>query len=44
MEYIEELVESGLQQKNIAVITPYNLQIELIRTEMKGRYKEVHLF
>ena len=41
MEYLSGLKEAGLKESDMAVITPYNLQIEFIRTEMKGHFKEV---
>ena len=41
VEYLSSLKEAGLKESDMAVITPYNLQIEFIRTEMKGQFKEV---
>ena len=41
VEYLTSLKEAGVKEADMAVITPYNLQIEFIRTEMMGRFKEV---
>ena len=33
VSHVESLVESGLDPSEIAVVTPYNLQVELIRSD-----------
>ena len=43
VEHIKELLECGMEMKDIAVITPYNLQIELIREVMGGLYKPIEV-
>lgn len=41
VEYLSGLKEAGVSEGDMAVITPYNLQIEFIRTQMMGSFKEV---
>ena len=36
--HVEDLVQSGLKPEEIAVITPYNLQVELIRLQLSSKY------
>ncbi|XP_063685644.1 DNA-binding protein SMUBP-2-like [Bolinopsis microptera] len=43
VEYLTSLKEAGVKEADMAVITPYNLQIEFIRAEMMGRFKEVEV-
>ena len=33
VSHVESLVKSGLDPSEIAVVTPYNLQVELIRSD-----------
>ena len=36
--HVESLISSGLNPSEIAVITPYNLQVELIRLQLSSNY------
>eukprot|EP00095_Tigriopus_kingsejongensis_P010403 maker-scaffold1716_size30199-snap-gene-0.9 protein:Tk10403 transcript:maker-scaffold1716_size30199-snap-gene-0.9-mRNA-1 annotation:"dna-binding protein smubp-2" len=36
--HVEELIKSGLKAAEIAVITPYNLQVELIRLQLAAKF------
>lgn len=36
--HVAELVDAGLPQEAIGVITPYNLQMELIKAKLQSRY------
>ncbi|CAL4188820.1 unnamed protein product, partial [Meganyctiphanes norvegica] len=40
---VEALVQAGLPLKDIAVITPYNLQVELIRSLIRSDYPGVEV-
>jgi ATP-dependent RNA/DNA helicase IGHMBP2 len=37
-KHVEKLIQSGLKQEQIAIITPYNLQMELIRAKLSIKY------
>ena len=39
--HVEELIKSNVKQDEIAVITPYNLQMELIRAKLHPKYPQV---
>lgn len=41
--HVSELVKSGLKQEQIAVITPYNLQMELIKAKLGSVYPLVEV-
>ena len=41
--HINELVELGVRVEDIAVVTPYNLQVELLRLNMRSRYPELEV-
>lgn len=41
--HVEELVSSGLNPADIAVITPYNLQVELIRLQLSSKYPQLEI-
>jgi ATP-dependent RNA/DNA helicase IGHMBP2 len=36
--HVNELIEAGLRQDQIGVITPYNLQMELIKAKLQNKY------
>lgn len=36
--HVGELIEAGLRQEEIGVITPYNLQVELIKAKLHSKY------
>jgi len=40
---VKELVEFGLKQEDMAVITPYNLQVETIRMNLHNQYNRVEV-
>ena len=39
--HVEELIAAGLKQECIGVITPYNLQMELIKAKLNTKYSQV---
>ncbi|XP_059090373.1 DNA-binding protein SMUBP-2-like [Tigriopus californicus] len=41
--HVEELISSGLNPADIAVITPYNLQVELIRLQLSSKYPKLEI-
>ena len=41
--YAEELIASGLDPSEIAVITPYNLQVEFIRMQLREKYPSLEI-
>lgn len=41
--HVTNLIQSGLKQEQIAVITPYNLQVELIRAKLHPKYPLVEV-
>ena len=41
--HINELVENGVNVDDIAVVTPYNLQVELMRTNMREKYPSLEI-
>ena len=36
--HVERLVGAGVRQEEIAIITPYNLQVELLRLNLQPKY------
>ncbi|XP_035827063.1 DNA-binding protein SMUBP-2 isoform X2 [Aplysia californica] len=40
---VEELVDLGLKPVDIAVIAPYNLQVDLLRIRLLGRYPDLEV-
>lgn len=41
--YVAELINTNLKQEEIAVITPYNLQVELIKAKLHSKYPLVEV-
>ncbi|XP_046352610.1 DNA-binding protein SMUBP-2-like [Haliotis rufescens] len=41
--HVEKLISSGLQPENIAVIAPYNLQVELLRVRLSPTYPKLEI-
>ncbi|XP_059255360.1 DNA-binding protein SMUBP-2 isoform X3 [Mustela nigripes] len=41
--HIQALVDAGVQASDIAVITPYNLQVDLLRQSLAHRYPELEI-
>ena len=41
--YAQELIEAGIDPAEIAIITPYNLQVELIRLQLKDKYPSLEI-
>lgn len=41
--YVSELIKANLKQEDIAVITPYNLQMELIKAKLHTKYSKVEV-
>lgn len=41
--YTSQLIESGLNPADIAIISPYNLQVELIRMQLREKYPELEI-
>ena len=41
--HITQLIKSGIRQDQIAVISPYNLQVELIRTILNTKYPQIEV-
>ncbi|XP_068615340.1 DNA-binding protein SMUBP-2-like [Brachionichthys hirsutus] len=41
--HIKTLTEAGLKAKHIAVIAPYNLQVDLLRQKLSARYAELEI-
>lgn len=41
--YVENLIKKGLDAKDIGVITPYNLQVDLIRARLKSKYPALEI-
>ena len=41
--HVDDLIKSGVKQEQIAVITPYNLQMELIRAKLHTKYAQVEV-
>ncbi|XP_062918238.1 DNA-binding protein SMUBP-2 isoform X1 [Mobula hypostoma] len=42
-KHIQALTEAGVYPKDIAVITPYNLQVQLLRKELSSKYPELEI-
>ena len=43
MLHVQTLIESGVDPSEIAVITPYNLQVELIRLQLHPQYPQLEV-
>ncbi|GCB68123.1 hypothetical protein scyTo_0000824 [Scyliorhinus torazame] len=41
--HIEALTEAGVSPKDVAVIAPYNLQVQLLRKELSNKYPELEI-
>ncbi|GFV21813.1 DNA-binding protein SMUBP-2 [Trichonephila clavipes] len=41
--HVNNLVKSGLNSADIAVITPYNLQVDLIKSRLGGKYPKLEV-
>lgn len=41
--HIDALIKSGLDEDDIAVITPYNLQVELLRLNIRPRFANIEI-
>ncbi|KAM4553672.1 DNA-binding protein SMUBP-2 [Fundulus diaphanus] len=41
--HIKSLIEAGVKAKDIAVIAPYNLQVDLLRQKLSGRHPELEI-
>jgi ATP-dependent RNA/DNA helicase IGHMBP2 len=41
--HVDDLIKSNIKQEQIAVITPYNLQMELIRAKLHTKYPQVEV-
>ena len=41
--HITQLIKSGIRQDQIAVISPYNLQVELLRTILNTKYPQIEV-
>lgn len=41
--HVKDLIKSNVKQEDIAVITPYNLQMELIRAKLHTKYPKVEV-
>ncbi|XP_016068953.1 PREDICTED: DNA-binding protein SMUBP-2 [Miniopterus natalensis] len=41
--HIQALVDAGVQERDIAVITPYNLQVDLLRQSLALRHPELEI-
>ncbi|KAL4229741.1 DNA-binding protein SMUBP-2 [Mactra antiquata] len=41
--HIEKLISSGVKQQDVAVIAPYNLQVELIRLRLANKYPVIEV-
>lgn len=41
--YTSQLIESGLDPADIAIISPYNLQVELIRMQLREKYPDLEI-
>lgn len=41
--HVEKLISHGLKQEDIAVIAPYNLQVELLRLRLSPRYPKLEI-
>ncbi|XP_069752967.1 DNA-binding protein SMUBP-2 isoform X2 [Narcine bancroftii] len=41
--HIQALTEAGVHPKDVAVIAPYNLQVQLLRRELSGKYAELEI-
>ncbi len=42
-KHVQDLIKSNLKQEEIAVITPYNLQMELIKAKLHSKYPNVEV-
>ncbi|XP_048462809.1 DNA-binding protein SMUBP-2 isoform X1 [Rhincodon typus] len=41
--HIQALIEAGVHPKDVAVIAPYNLQVQLLRKELSNKYPELEI-
>ena len=41
--HVEQLIKSGLKAQDIAVITPYNLQVELLRLQLAEKHPKLEI-
>ena len=41
--YAQQLVQSGVDPAEIAIITPYNLQVELLRLQLRDKYPTLEI-
>ncbi|XP_005384320.1 PREDICTED: DNA-binding protein SMUBP-2 [Chinchilla lanigera] len=41
--HVQALVDAGVQARDIAVITPYNLQVELLRQSLEHKHPELEI-
>ena len=41
--YVKQLISSGIDPSEIAVITPYNLQVELIRLQLREKFPALEI-
>ena len=41
--YVNQLISSGIDPSEIAVITPYNLQVELIRLQLREKFPALEI-
>ncbi|XP_059153320.1 DNA-binding protein SMUBP-2-like [Physella acuta] len=41
--HVEDLIKCGVKPVDIAVIAPYNMQVELIRTRLSGQYPSLEI-
>ncbi|XP_066268231.1 DNA-binding protein SMUBP-2-like [Branchiostoma lanceolatum] len=41
--HVERLIQSGVCQEDIAVISPYNLQVELLRQHLSSKYPRLEI-
>ncbi|XP_038663403.1 DNA-binding protein SMUBP-2 [Scyliorhinus canicula] len=41
--HIQALTEAGVSPKDVAVIAPYNLQVQLLRKELSNKYPELEI-
>ena len=41
--YAQQLVQSGVDPAEIAIITPYNLQVELLRLQLRDKYPSLEI-
>lgn len=42
-KHLQALIEAGVHPKDVAVIAPYNLQVQLLRKELSNKYPELEI-